>query len=170
MFVAVRAAVYASGFVLLWGWLAVAVRPFDAELGGPLPPWLVGFGAALMLAGGALAVWCVAVFVTAGGGTPAPFDAPRRFVAVGPYRWVRNPMYVGGFSLLGGVGLWVRSPAIALLAAAGLGCAHAFVLLYEEPALARAFGAAYERYRHQVHRWIPRRPASPDGARDRAAP
>jgi len=135
VFLGLRASFYASGFMLLWGWGAVVVTRFDGPLGGRLPAWLVPVGAALALAGGVLAGWCVAVFVTTGHGTPAPFDAPRRFVAVGPYRWVRNPMYVGGLSLLGGVGLSVRSPAIVLLAGAGLGLAHLFVRLYEEPTL-----------------------------------
>lgn len=156
--VAARAALYAGSFVLLWGWLAVAVRPLDARFGGPLPAWLMPPGAALAAAGAAVAIWCIAVFVTAGAGTPAPFDAPRRFVAVGPYRWVRNPMYLGGFSLLAGVGLGVRSPAIVLLAAAGIGLAHLFVLSYEEPWLARQFDARYQAYRERVNRWVPRRP------------
>jgi protein-S-isoprenylcysteine O-methyltransferase Ste14 len=33
---------------------------------------------------------------------------------------------------------------------------HLFVLLYEEPALGRAFGEEYARYRREVSRWIPR--------------
>jgi len=154
-FLAARAALYAGGFVLLWGWLALWIRRFDDRLGGPLPAWLAPAGVVLALAGGALALWCVVTFVTAGEGTPAPFDAPRRFVAVGPYRWVRNPMYVGGVELLGGVGLAVRSPAIVLLAMAGLGLAHLFVLLYEEPALTRTFGDSYHEYRRRVRRWLP---------------
>jgi protein-S-isoprenylcysteine O-methyltransferase Ste14 len=167
VFAAFRAAVYASSFVLLWGWLAILVTTFDVRLGGPLPPWLKPLGAALAVAGAPLAIWCVAVFVTAGHGTPAPFDAPRRFVAVGPYRWVRNPMYLGGFAFLGGAALWVRSPAMLLLAAAGLVLAHLFVLVYEEPALAREFGMPYQEYRQRVHRWVPRRPGNssdPGGA------
>jgi protein-S-isoprenylcysteine O-methyltransferase Ste14 len=162
LLVAVRAAFYAGSFVLLWGWLAVAVRPSDARLGGLLPAWLRPIGGGLVVTGGLLAAWCVVVFVTAGHGTPAPFDAPRRFVAVGPYRWVRNPMYLGGFSLLAGVGLWTRSPAIVLLAVAGLALAHVFVLAYEESTLTREFGATYEEYRRRVRRWVPRRPEARD--------
>lgn len=159
-----RAALYATGFVLLWGWLAVVVGRFDGALGGPLPTWLRPIGAVLAMTGGPLAIWCIAVFVRVGKGTPAPFDAPRRFVAVGPYRWVRNPMYLGGVSFLGGLGMWLRSPAMALLAVAGLGLAHLFVLVYEEPALTRDFGASYRNYRHRVNRWLPRSPAGREGA------
>lgn len=158
LFLALRATLYASGFVALWTWLAVSMGPLDARLGGPLPAWLRPLGAALAVAGAPLALWCVALFVTAGHGTPAPFDAPRRFVAVGPYRWVRNPMYVGGIGLLAGLGLWVRSPGMLLLALLALGLSHLFVVLYEEPALTRRFGDSYRTYRQRVHRWIPRPP------------
>lgn len=157
--VALRAALYMTGFVLLWGWLALVVRGWDARLGGPLPDWLQGVGVLLMLLGGSLALLCGAVFVVRGRGTPAPFDAPRDFVAIGPYRWTRNPMYLGGLALLLGFGFWWRSPAIGLLAVAAWGVAHLFVVAYEEPALRRRFGAAYEEYTRRVKRWLPRRPA-----------
>ena len=155
LFVALRATLYASCFVLLWTWLAIVVRPLDGSLGGPLPAWLRFAGVGLVLAGGPVCVSCIAVFVSSGRGTPAPFDAPREFVAVGPYRWMRNPMYLGAFALLGGVGFGLRSPAIVLLSMVALCLAHAFVLLYEEPTLRRRFGGAYESYTEEVNRWLP---------------
>jgi protein-S-isoprenylcysteine O-methyltransferase Ste14 len=156
---AVRAGLYGSCFVALWIWLAVLVRPYDAALGGRLPAWLQPVGVALVVVGGPLALACWVLFVVAGRGTPVPFDAPRVFVAIGPYRWLRNPMYAGGLALLAGAGLWLRSPSIAALSAIAWGVAHAFVLLYEEPALTRRFGSTYLEYKGTVNRWIPRPPA-----------
>ena len=101
---------------------------------------------------------CIATFVTRGRGTPAPFDAPRALVAVGPYRYVRNPMYVGAAALLLGAGLVVGSPSIALLSVAFLAIAHVLVVVYEEPALAETFGDSYAAYRASVHRWRIARP------------
>ena len=49
---------------------------------------------AVIAAGFGLYLWCVSLFGRVGRGTPGPWDAPRRFVAIGPYRWVRNPMYL----------------------------------------------------------------------------
>ncbi len=153
-----RGVVVATLFVALWVWLAFLVRRYDPLLGSALPTWLGPAGWVLLAAGGAIAASCIAMFVTRGRGTPAPFDPPRVFVAGGPYRYVRNPMYVGAvLSLLGG-GLVAASPAIVLLAAGFWLLAHTLVLLYEEPALARRFGAAYARYRSQVNRWLPRIP------------
>lgn len=156
MLVVLRAAFYASAFVLLWAWLAASVRPLDARLPFAIPVWARPLGLALVLTGALLTLWCVATFVTRGRGTPAPFDPPREFVAEGPYRYVRNPMYIGGFGVLLGAGLVLRSPSIVGLAAVFLLLFHLFVLLYEEPALASRFGDPYLRYKSSVHRWLPR--------------
>ena len=156
IFVATRAIVYAAVFVLFWGWLAYRVHLEDDRLGVRLPGWTAGPGIALMVIGAALAFTCVGFFVVRGRGTPAPFDAPREFVASGPYRWVRNPMYVGGFLLLAGYALCARSAAALLVAFVMLGAAHLFVVLYEEPALRRRFGGSYEDYTRRTPRWVPR--------------
>lgn len=153
--VVLRAALYASAFVLLWAWLAASVQPLDARLPFAIPAWARPLGWALALAGALLALWCIATFVARGRGTPAPFDPPREFVAAGPYRYVRNPMYIGGFGVLLGAGLALRSPAIVGLAFVFLLLTHLLVLLYEEPALTRRFGDPYRQYKSSVHRWLP---------------
>src|SRR5215475_6676397 len=115
LFIALRAALFATGFVFLWSWVALSLhRRYDGAFDLALPGWMRGLGTALMAAGGALALACIATFVTRGEGTPAPFDPPRKFVAVGPYRFVRNPMYVGAFLVLLGFGLFEKSLAILL--------------------------------------------------------
>ena len=155
LLIAVRAALYASGFVLLWGWVALSVRRFDPEIGGVLPAWTRPLGVVLMIVGAAVAISCVVVFVARGRGTPAPFDPPREFVAQGPYRYVRNPMYVGGLGVIAGFGLYQRSLAIVLFALVFLCCAHLFVVFYEEPGLERRFGHSYLDYKRSVNRWLP---------------
>ncbi len=157
LFVCIRALFFATCFIGFWGWAALAVEQFDTKLVARLPAWTAVPGLAAMVVGAALVCLCIALFVGVGRGTPAPFDAPRRFVAVGPYRVVRNPMYVGGFSLLLGWALYRHSASVVLLAAGWLLLVHLFVIGYEEPALRRKFGADYLRYLEGVPRWIPRR-------------
>jgi protein-S-isoprenylcysteine O-methyltransferase Ste14 len=156
---AMRALVYTSLFVWLWGWVALSLRPYDGRLGDALGPWASPLGWAVMAAGAALAASCVLVFVLRGLGTPAPFDAPRQVVAAGPYRWVRNPMYLGGFLVLCGFGLVQRSAAIVIFSALWLLVVHLAVVFLEEPDLRRKFGTTYDDYRRAVPRWLPRRPA-----------
>ena len=156
LFIALRALVYALAFVLAWGWLALQSRALDPQLGGPLPQWTQFPGMVLMIAGAALVLACLGTFAIRGRGTPAIFDAPREFVAIGPYRWTRNPMYIGSFTRLLGFGLVNHSPAILLLAVVFVIAFHLFVTLYEEPGLKRRFGSSYERYLESTPRWIRR--------------
>src|SRR3954468_886021 len=116
----------------------------------------VGFVVAA--AGAMVAGACIATFVTLGRGTPAPFDPPREFVASGPYRYVRNPMYVGAAAVIMGAGLVVSSPSIVMLGIAFLLTMHLFVVIFEEPALAKKFGPSSGQYRPSVHRWLIRKP------------
>jgi protein-S-isoprenylcysteine O-methyltransferase Ste14 len=158
IFIALRAAMFGTGFIYLWGWVALGVRQrYDSTLGIALPDWTRALGITVMVAGGTLAFACVATFVTRGEGTPASFDPPRKFVAAGPYKFVRNPMYIGGFIVLLGFGLYEQSAAILLFTLPWLLLAHLFVILYEEPHLQATFGAPYDMYCRSVRRWLPRR-------------
>lgn len=155
-FAALRGLVYGSAFVFLWAWLATLVRRYDAGLDIAMPSPLRALGIVLASVGAVVVVSCVTVFASRGEGTPAPFDAPRKFVASGPYRYVRNPMYVGAILLLIGSGFMVLSPSIVLLAFAFWALTHVLVLFYEEPVLAAKFGDAYAHYKAEVNRWLPR--------------
>ena len=155
VFVALRGIFYALCFVALWGWLAISVAPFDAVLPIAIPHivrvlgWPVGFVGAVITA------WCIGVFITQGKGTPAPFDPPREFVSRGPYRYMRNPMYVGALIVILGGGMILGSPSIIGLSIAFGLLTHVFVLLYEEPVLNKKFGDSYRAYCSTVNRWIP---------------
>lgn len=113
-------------------------------------------GMAVGALGAAFALWCILTFALVGRGTPAPFDPPRRLVVQGPYRTVRNPMYIGAGLALAGAALFYQS--LALLGYTGLFLlvTHWFVVLYEEPTLRRTFDGEYEAYCRRVRRWWPR--------------
>jgi protein-S-isoprenylcysteine O-methyltransferase Ste14 len=111
--------------------------------------------------GAALYTWCVWHFATTGHGTPGPWDAPRRVVAVGPYRWVRNPIYIAALMVVGGEAWLFRSlPLLRYVALMAVGF-HLFVIGYEEPTLRRRFGTGYQDYLRAVPRWVPRPPRPP---------
>jgi protein-S-isoprenylcysteine O-methyltransferase Ste14 len=139
---------------------AVLVVAYGAEpgLGLPAPAWLapIAAGAALIAAG--LRLWwqTIRLFVEVGQGTLAPWDPPRRFVARGPYRRLRNPMISALGAVLLGEALLLGSLAI-LVFFGGFAVVNAiYIPALEEPALRRRFGVEYERYRRVVPRWIPR--------------
>jgi protein-S-isoprenylcysteine O-methyltransferase Ste14 len=157
-----RAAVYATAFFVLWYYVAVAIQPLDDTIGFRLPEWVFLLGLWVVGLGSILALICVSTFVHHGKGTPAPFDPPRKFVASGPYRAIRNPMYVGGWMILLGFGMMERSPAITLLSLVVAAGFHLFVVLIEEPGLERRFGQSYLDYKSSTPRWIPRSAAEGD--------
>lgn len=165
MFVLARAATYSTLFV---GLLLVFVPGRILERSGIVRPAHLGgaeyAGIAVGIAGGALALWCIATFMIVGRGTPAPFDPPRKLVDRGPYRYVRNPMYLGAALALCGAAIFYRSAALFGYAGLFLLAAHVFVVWYEEPTLARLFGADYEAYRARVGRWLARSPRVPGRA------
>src|SRR5205823_3503744 len=83
-----------------------------------------------------------------------PIAAPNVFVARGPYRYVRNPMYIGVLTSILGIAIayasaWVLAYAVLVAIAF-----HFFVLGYEEPTLEDRFGASYREYRRTVPRWV----------------
>lgn len=112
----------------------------------------------LWLFGGIVLLWSFWNFLREGRGTPAPIDAPKELVAVGFYRYVRNPMYVGILAMIIGHFLWFGYWSLLVYAVAVFTAFYTFVTLYEEPTLKKRFGPAYEEYLKQVPGWIPRIP------------
>lgn len=161
MFVLARAATWSALFI---AFVLVFLPSQVLSAFGVARPAVIGAfevtGIAIAVVGLLIDLWCILSFALIGKGTPAPFDPPRRLVVRGPYRYVRNPMYLGAAIALCGAALLYRSLALAgyLLALALL--TQALVVFYEEPTLTRTFGDDYTTYRTSVRRWLPRIPAS----------
>jgi protein-S-isoprenylcysteine O-methyltransferase Ste14 len=156
MFVLARAVTYSALFI---SFLLIYLPARVVSWSGIVRPAIAGpqvAGMVIGAIGAAVALWCIFTFATVGRGTPAPFDPPRRLVIRGPYRFVRNPMYIGAGLALASAALFYES--LPLLGYAGLFflATHVFVVLYEEPTLRRTFGEEYEAYCRQVGRWWPR--------------
>lgn len=156
VFVLARALTYATLFVAFVLVLLPARVIAWASVGRPAHIGGVQIAGLVLTAGGALvAAWCVLAFARLGRGTPAPFDPPRRLVVAGPYRHLRNPMYVGAAIALAGAALFFRSSALLAFDGLFVLITHLFVVLYEEPTLRRLFGAEYDAYCERVRRWLP---------------
>jgi protein-S-isoprenylcysteine O-methyltransferase Ste14 len=159
VWVLIRATIYATGFI---AFLLVFIPGQLLARSGITRPPPVGvpevFGITMVIAGAIVALWCILAFVVLGRGTPAPFDPPRRLVVRGPYRYVRNPMYLGaGLALAGAAAVYHSLPLLGYLAVLAV-LTQGLVVWYEEPELARSFATDYASYRERVNRWIPRWP------------
>jgi protein-S-isoprenylcysteine O-methyltransferase Ste14 len=113
-------------------------------------------GAALIAIGLAGLIDSFARFALQGFGTPAPIAPPKRLVATGLYRYVRNPMYVTALATVLGLALLFGDVRVLAYGAPFWLATHIFAAAYEERQLERTFGAEYRRYRANVPRWIPR--------------
>jgi protein-S-isoprenylcysteine O-methyltransferase Ste14 len=157
MFVLARAVTYSALFI---GLLLIFLPRRILDSTAVIQPTAIGvwqvLGALLGAFGAVLALTCILTFVFVGRGTPAPFDPPRRLVVRGPYRLVRNPMYLSAGLALSGAALFYQSIPLFGYAGLFLFITHLFVVLYEEPALRRTFEREYETYCQQVGRWWPK--------------
>jgi hypothetical protein len=89
-----------------------------------------------------------------GGGGPGMTTLPQRIVEEGPYRYTRNPMYLGHLIFMLGLALtfWSWFALILLVLRAAWFQKRVWG---DEARLAATFGAEYEAYRARVKRWVP---------------
>ncbi|MDR6866110.1 protein-S-isoprenylcysteine O-methyltransferase Ste14 [Microbacterium resistens] len=117
-------------------------------------------GGGLLIAAFALSMWSAASMSVQGEGTPLPSAMPRRLVIAGPYRYVRNPMAVGGIAQGIAVGMIAGSWLVVLYALGGSLLWNTLVRPLEEADLEERFGSEFRAYRDRVSCWLPRRPQS----------
>ena len=88
------------------------------------------------------------------GGTPGMEVPPQRIIAAGPYRYTRNPMYLGHLIFL--IGLVVTFWSwVALIIFVLRAIWFQRRVLHDEERLEKIFGAEYTDYCAHVKRWIP---------------
>jgi protein-S-isoprenylcysteine O-methyltransferase Ste14 len=139
-------------------WVLAVIAAFALDWLMPLPfvpaavsaPWL---GGAVFVVALALFAWAIATITRAGSNVPTNRPTTS-IVDTGPYRFTRNPIYLG--MMLGLVGLAIAFdslwPLVTLVP-------FALVIRYgvvarEEAYLERMFGEVYRRYRARVRRWL----------------
>jgi protein-S-isoprenylcysteine O-methyltransferase Ste14 len=135
----------------------------------PYPVAVRTAGGILTAAGAATLLSAFAQFALEGRGTPAPPAPTDQLVVRGPYRYVRNPMYLAVLAVIAGQALLLSRPVLLTYAAFVAAAFVAFVHLYEQPTLARRYGEQYQAYLRDVPGWLPR-PARRPGGTSRGRP
>lgn len=87
-----------------------------------------------------------------------PHYPASRLVMTGPYRFGRNPMYLGMTAVYWGVGLWINTFWALVLFPVVIFLLLRHVIHREERYLASAFGQEYAEYCRVVPRWLTARP------------
>lgn len=80
----------------------------------------------------------------------------HNLISSGPFRYVRNPLYVGNFLITMGFATYAAQPWFIVFAALAFGFQYYCIVKYEETLLVARFGEEYELYCRQVPAWIPR--------------
>jgi protein-S-isoprenylcysteine O-methyltransferase Ste14 len=133
-----------AGLALNW-LVPLPFLPADLPAGWP--------GTAVVVLALALVVWAIVTMTKAGSNVPTNRPTTT-IVGSGPYRFTRNPIYLGMF--LGLIGLTIAFDTLWLLVMLVL---FALVIRYgvvarEEAYLERKFGDVYRAYRLRVRRWL----------------
>ena len=116
------------------------------------PPWHLS-GMAFIALGLSLAVWGRLEFHRAR--TPVyPGEQPTALVATGPFRFTRNPMYLGMTLVLMGVAVLFGKLLPLLIPFFFAWVISVRFIRHEEERLVELFGHAYEDYMQRVRRWI----------------
>jgi protein-S-isoprenylcysteine O-methyltransferase Ste14 len=113
--------------------------------------WILG--AIFFLAGLALNIGGFVIQKRAGT-DPIPFNPSTRIVTHGPYRFSRNPMYIGFAWCTLGIAVLVDCVWMLLAVPIGLVLIDRLIITREERYLERKFGDEYLSYKRRVRRWI----------------
>jgi protein-S-isoprenylcysteine O-methyltransferase Ste14 len=126
-------------------------RRWPIAIGGGMPRDVIGWGL--------VALWLALTFGSIGlfwrrHTSIIPNRPASTLVAAGPYRFTRNPMYVGLALLTAALGILLDTWWPIILLVPALVFIRVAVIAREEEYLRRRFGAEYEAYLRQVRRWI----------------
>lgn len=115
---------------------------------------VVPLGIALAALGVGLAVWAAGLFRREGTEIMPTSPANKKLVEKGPFRFTRNPMYLGLTAATLGIAFWnglIPYFAVPVLVFLTTNFVH---IPFEEAKMRRQFGAAYDDYCRRVRRWI----------------
>jgi len=125
-------------------------------------PWPLSSGLSWLIATPLIAIgvgvtaWSASHFLKVKG-TPVPFNPPPTLVMTGPYQFVRNPMLMGVFLLLFGLGFAIKSLSLVVLFTPLFVLANVWELKeIEEPELVKRLGEDYVAYKQQTPMFIPK--------------
>jgi len=141
----------------IWTLLCLLVAAALSALAGwrrfPGLPF-VPLAVVLVIAGVALPVWAAALFRRTGATFIPHATEHKRLVIDGPYRFTRNPMYLGLTLVTLGIAVWNGAWPMLLAPIAVVGAFALVNIPYEETAMRREFGADFDDYARRVRRWI----------------
>jgi protein-S-isoprenylcysteine O-methyltransferase Ste14 len=121
-----------------------------------LMPAIMAVGFFLIVAGVSLVVLSRREFARYGQPTD-PGLSTSKVITSGIFSISRNPLYLGGISILAGISLVFNLPWVLILLIPSIVACHYILIVPEESYLLAKFGDQYQAYAAAVHRWIGRK-------------
>ena len=134
--------------------LGVAVGYVVVPAPVPLNRTISAIGGVLLVIAGLSLIGSARTHFTRTGQNPIPWKPSPELILQGPYRFTRNPMYLGVTLVELGLGVAVNNLWISVFAVPALVIVHVIAVLPEERYLSEKFGASYKAYLAQVRRYL----------------
>lgn len=120
---------------------------------GQLPKYLQMLGGVLLLAGVLIRVWSTTLFFKHKKQIIAINPSNQILLKEGPYKFSRNPLYIGWFFMLFGYSFIFHSLSVLVFSILFILLTHLYVFYIEEERLVKALGDQYKKYTNEVSRW-----------------
>jgi protein-S-isoprenylcysteine O-methyltransferase Ste14 len=141
----------------IWGLAYVLIAAAISYIAGwPRVPGLprIALAILLIMVGTALSVTSFALFLRERTEINPTSTAKRKLVTSGPFRFTRNPMYLGFVIVTSGIAFWAGTWPMFLAPIATFATANWVHIPFEEAKMRNQFGEAFDAYARKVSRWI----------------
>ena len=115
---------------------------------------IVALGIAVVAVGFAISVWAASIFRREGTELNPTSQTNKLLVLRGPFRFTRNPMYLGLVIFTLGIAFWAGSLPMFAVPLCVFATANFVHIPFEEAKMRRQFGTAFDNYMSRVGRWI----------------
>jgi protein-S-isoprenylcysteine O-methyltransferase Ste14 len=115
--------------------------------------WLKILGCILIMGGISITLWADSIFKKHNT-TVKPFEESNTLIDEGPFRFSRNPMYLGMASILFGISLILQSAAPFIISLLFIIIVDKNFIVVEEKALETKFGSKFIAYNRKVRKWF----------------
>ncbi len=144
---------YGAGFFLI---LPLCFIYLNTTLSLPIIQNILfdAIGLFFLFAGITISLHSYSLFYTQGKGTPVPTDPPKQLIRVGLYKYSRNPIYIGHWSILIGASFLLGYPLLFVYLFLYIAGMHLWIVCVEEKELKKRLGIQYSEYSKGVPRYV----------------